>query len=305
MAIPKFEDFLYPFLYQLKDKDVSTKDMKSALIKHFDLSDEDCLLRTRSGSTLQLSDRIGWCRQWLRRALFIEIPQRGIYRITKRGQEYLKSNTDLRETDLLQYPEFKEYSTGSKAEYGDDLSSTKGETQGLTPTEQMENAYKNINKDLTAELLQRILEQTPQFFEHLVVDLIVKMGYGGSFANSARVTQYAHDDGIEAIIYEDKLGLDKIYIQAKRYKLENVVGKPQIQQFSGALDEPKATKGVFITTSSYSKEARQYVDKLNSKKIVLIDGQELAQFMIEYNVGVSTKQVYEIKRIDSDYFEEQ
>lgn len=305
MAIPKFEDFLYPFLYQLKDKDVSTKDMKSALIKHFDLSDEDCLLRTRSGSALQLSDRIGWCRQWLRRALFIEIPQRGIYRITKRGQDYLKSNTDLRETDLLQYPEFKEYSTGSKAEYGDDLSSTKGETQGLTPTEQMENAYKNINKDLTAELLQRILEQTPQFFEHLVVDLIVKMGYGGSFANSARVTQYAHDDGIDGIIYEDKLGLDKIYIQAKRYKLENVVGKPQIQQFSGALDEPKATKGVFITTSSYSKEARQYVDKLNSKKIVLIDGQELAQFMIEYNVGVSTKQVYEIKRIDSDYFEEQ
>ena len=304
MAIPKFEDFLYPFLYQLKDKDVSTKDMKSVLIKHFDLSDEDCMLRTRSGSTLQLSDRIGWCRQWLRRALFIEIPQRGIYRITKRGQDYLKKNTDLREADLLQYPEFKEYSTGSKAENVDNSNNTNEETLGLTPTEQMENAYKSINKDLTAELLQRILEQTPQFFEHLVVDLIVKMGYGGSFANSARVTQYAHDDGIDGIIYEDKLGLDKIYIQAKRYKLDNVVGKPQIQQFSGALDEPKATKGVFITTSSYSKEARQYVEKLNSKKIVLIDGQDLAQFMIEYNVGVSTKQVYEIKRIDSDYFEE-
>lgn len=304
MAIPKFEDFLYPFLYQLKDKDVSTKDMKSALIKHFDLSDEDCMLRTRSGSTLQLSDRIGWCRQWLRRALFIEIPQRGIYRITKRGQDYLKKNTDLREADLLQYPEFKEYSTGSKAENVDNSNNTNEETLGLTPTEQMENAYKSINKDLTAELLQRILEQTPQFFEHLVVDLIVKMGYGGSFANSARVTQYAHDDGIDGIIYEDKLGLDKIYIQAKRYKLDNIVGKPQIQQFSGALDEPKATKGVFITTSSYSKEARQYVEKLNSKKIVLIDGQDLAQFMIEYNVGVSTKQVYEIKRIDSDYFEE-
>ena len=262
------------------------------------------MLRTRSGSTLQLSDRIGWCRQWLRRALFIEIPQRGIYRITKRGQDYLKKNTDLREADLLQYPEFKEYSTGSKAENVDNSNNTNEETLGLTPTEQMENAYKSINKDLTAELLQRILEQTPQFFEHLVVDLIVKMGYGGSFANSARVTQYAHDDGIDGIIYEDKLGLDKIYIQAKRYKLDNVVGKPQIQQFSGALDEPKATKGVFITTSSYSKEARQYVEKLNSKKIVLIDGQDLAQFMIEYNVGVSTKQVYEIKRIDSDYFEE-
>ena len=144
MPIPKFEDFLYPFLYQLKDKDVSTKDMKSALIKHFDLSDEDCILRTRSGSALQLSDRIGWCRQWLRRALFIEIPQRGIYRITKRGQDYLKTNTDLRESDLLQYPEFKEYSTGSKAETGDNSNNTKEETQGLTPTEQMENAYKSI-----------------------------------------------------------------------------------------------------------------------------------------------------------------
>ena len=154
------------------------------------------------------------------------------------------------------------------------------------------------------------MEQSPYFFEHLVVDLLVKMGYGGSFANSAQVTQYVHDDGIDGIIYEDKLGLDKIYIQAKRYKLDNTVGKPQIQQFSGALDEQKATKGVFITTSSYSKEAKQYVEKLN-KKIVLIDGQELARYMIEYNVGVSTKnvgvstkQVYEVKRIDSDYFEE-
>lgn len=128
------------------------------------------------------------------------------------------------------------------------------------------------------------------------------MGYGGASANS-HVTPYAHDDGIDGIIYEDKLGLDKIYIQAKRYNPDNTIGKPQIQQFAGALDEKRATKGVFITTSSYSRDARQYVDRL-SKKIVLVDGKELARYMIEYNVGVSTKLVYQIKRIDSDYFEE-
>ena len=129
------------------------------------------------------------------------------------------------------------------------------------------------------------------------------MGYGGSFDGSTKVTPYVHDDGIDGIIYEDKLGLDKIYIQAKKYKADNTVGKPQIQQFAGALDEQKATKGVFITTSDYSKEARSYVEKL-SKKIVLINGQELTRFMIEFNVGVSTKKTYDVKKIDSDYFEE-
>lgn len=164
----------------------------------------------------------------------------------------------------------------------------------------LEQAYHSIVDDLAADLLQKTLDQTPQFFEYLVVDLLVKMGYGGSFANSAKVTQYVHDDGIDGIIYEDKLGLDKIYIQAKRYKPENTIGKPQIQQFAGALDEQKATKGVFITTSSYSKEARSSVDKL-SKKIVLIDGQELARYMIEYNVGVSTSVWTHHFRIMSDW----
>jgi restriction system protein len=236
----------------------------------------------------------------------IELPQRGVYRITQRGKDYLATHKDLRKQDLMQYPEFASYATGAtitnsnstKVESGQDIVN-----QDMTPTEQLEQAFHSIIDDLAADLLQKTLEQSPYFFEHLVVDLLVKMGYGGSFANSAQVTQYVHDDGIDGIIYEDKLGLDKIYIQAKRYKLDNTIGKPQIQQFSGALDEQKATKGVFITTSSYSKEAKQYVEKLN-KKIVLIDGQELARYMIEYNVGVSTKQVYEVKRIDSDYFEE-
>lgn len=306
MAIPIFEDFLYPFLLATSKKDMTLSEMRQHIIDHFHLSDEDLSLRTKNGNTTQVADRLNWVRQYLRRALMIEIPERGVYRITQRGKDYLSNHNSLKKSDLMQYPEFASYATGSSATKENSSETTIVQVvpnDELTPTEQLEQAYHSIIDDLAADLLQKTLEQSPYFFEHLVVDLLVKMGYGGSFANSAQVTQYVHDDGIDGIIYEDKLGLDKIYIQAKRYKLDNTVGKPQIQQFSGALDEQKATKGVFITTSSYSKEAKQYVQNLN-KKIVLIDGQELARYMIEYNVGVSTKQVYEVKRIDSDYFEE-
>ena len=305
MALPIFEEFLYPFLLATNGKDMTVSDMRQYIIDYFHLTDEDCSLRTKNGNTTQVSDRLNWVRQYLRRAMMIEIPQRGVYRITQRGKDYLANHDSMKKQDLMQYPEFASYATGTNIVVPSSDSTSKQDVinEGMTPTEQLEQAYHSIIDDLAADLLQKTLEQSPYFFEHLVVDLLVKMGYGGSFANSAQVTQYVHDDGIDGIIYEDKLGLDKIYIQAKRYKLDNTVGKPQIQQFSGALDEQKATKGVFITTSSYSKEAKLYVEKLN-KKIVLIDGQELARYMIEYNVGVSTKQVYEVKRIDSDYFEE-
>jgi restriction system protein len=305
MAVPIFEDFLYPFLKATSNKDMSVSEMRQYIVDYFNLTDEDCSLRTKSGNSTQVVDRLNWVRQYLRRAQMIDIPERGVYRITQRGKDYLASHSSLRKQDLMQFPEFASYATGTTTPPPSTTLNpeTQGTSEDMTPTEQLEQAYHSIVEDLAADLLQKTLEQTPYFFEHLVVDLLVKMGYGGSFANSAQVTQYVHDDGIDGIIYEDKLGLDKIYIQAKRYKLDNTVGKPQIQQFSGALDEQKATKGVFITTSSYSKEAKQYVEKLN-KKIVLIDGQELARYMIEYNVGVSTKQVYEVKRIDSDYFDE-
>jgi len=306
MAIPVFEDFLYPFLLATNKKDMTVSEMREYIVDYFHLTDEDCALRTKSGNATQVSDRLNWVRQYLRRALMIDLPQRGVYRITQRGKDYLASHDSMKKQDLMSYPEFASYANGTAIDKPSPVTtspSTDDSPENMTPTEQLEQAYHSIIDDLAADLLQKTLEQSPYFFEHLVVDLLVKMGYGGSFANSAQVTQYVHDDGIDGIIYEDKLGLDKIYIQAKRYKLDNTVGKPQIQQFSGALDEQKATKGVFITTSSYSKEAKQYVEKLN-KKIVLIDGQELARYMIEYNVGVSTKQVYEVKRIDTDYFEE-
>ena len=305
MAIPKFEDFLYPFLIQLKDKDVSTKEMKDALVKHFNLTDEDCSLKTKSGSAFQLNDRIGWCRQWLRRALFIEIPQRGIYSITKRGKDYLQSHTDLRQEDLLQYPEYAEYahmpvtskvdSTGEKKDIEEKL----GE---MTPTEQMDVAFKSINDDLAADLLQRVLDMSPNFFEKLVLDLLLNMGFGSRNKEMAIVTPTSHDNGVDGIIPEDALGLDKIYIQAKRYT-DNPVSKPEIHKFIGALDEQKSSKGVFITTSKFTAGAKETAEKA-SKKIVLIDGKTLADYMIEYNVGVSEKKVYEVKKLDSDYFEE-
>lgn len=302
MAVPKFQDFLYPFLRLLKDRDMTKADITSALISHFSLTEEDCAVRTRSGSLTQLSDRIGWCVQWLRRAEFIEIVTRATYRITPVGVKYLSTHSNLRQSDLMKYPAFAAYASSKNiSTQTTSPTSDNPHISELTPTEQLEQAHEAISNDLAADLLSKVMEQTPTFFEHLVVDLLVKMGYGGSNSDAARVTQLTNDEGIDGIIYEDKLGLDKIYLQAKRWT--NPVGRPVIQQFAGALVGQNASKGVFITTSSYSKEARNYVAGLH-QKIVLIDGSELAKYMIEYNVGVSVKKVYEVKRIDTDYFDE-
>lgn len=301
MSIPIFEDFLFPFLSFISQGDMTTKELRQAMIDYFNLSEEDCELRTRSGNITQLNDRINWARQYLRRAKFVELPSRGVYRISLRGRDYLASHGDLRKKDLLAYPEFASFANGTTGIVDDSIQylATYSEEPETTPTEQLEIAYSSINKDLASELLQKIIEQTPRFFEHLVLDLLRAMGYG----TSSQVTPFVHDDGIDGIIFEDKLGLGRIYVQAKRFEIGNNVGKPTVQQFSGALDEQHSTKGIFITTSDYSKEARSYVKTL-PKSIVLVNGEDLAKFMIEYNVGVSLKRAYEVKRIDTDYFEE-
>lgn len=300
--IPTFEEFLYPFLLILKDGEISSKEMKEKLVAHFKLTEDDLALTTKGGNTTQVADRIGWCRQYFRRALFIEIPQRGIWKLTERGKEYLANHNTLTIDDLMDYKEFAEYA-GNTKKPKKVVEPTKPSIAalGITPTEALEEAYTSINDSLSDELLSMIMNLSPSFFEKLVVDLLVAMGYGGDYQDAAEVTQLSKDGGVDGIIKEDKLGLDKIYIQAKRWT--NVVGKPVIQQFAGALDGVKASKGVFITTSTYSKDARKYVDSL-SKKIVLIDGKELTSFMIEYNLGVSVKKAYVVKRIDTDYFEE-
>lgn len=298
MAVPVFEKFLYPFLYSLKDGELTLNELRQKLVDYFGLTPADIQLKTKSGRVTQFNDRIGWARQYFRRALFIDIPKNGTYKITQRGLDFLKTHSDLTIDDLMEYPEYAEFNSTRKKKPSTVDSSPVAD---LTPTEQLEQAFDNIETDLRAELLAKVLEMTPEFFEHLVVDLLVKMGYGGSFADCAEVTSYSGDEGIDGIIYEDKLGLDKIYIQAKRWT--NTVGRPVVQQFSGALAGKNATKGVFITTSSFTKEASDYVKGIN-QKIVLVDGQQLARYMMEYHVGVSTKRMYEVKRIDLDYFEE-
>lgn len=297
--VPTFEKFLYPFLLSLKDGDLNVKEMREKVAAYFKLSDEDLQIRTQSGRVTQFNDRIGWSLQYLRRALFMEIVNNR-YHITQRGLDYLKTHNDLTINDLLDYKEFAAYSNRKKQPATNKQQHVVVEAE-KTPTEQLEQAFDSIEKDLVEDLLDKVLQQSPAFFEQLVVDLLVRMGYGGSFENSARVTPLSNDEGIDGIIYEDKLGLDKIYIQAKRWSGQ--IGRPKIQEFAGALVGQNANKGVFITTSNYSKEAREYVKGIQ-QKIVLIDGQELAKYMIEYNVGVSVKKEYIVKRIDNDYFEE-
>lgn len=301
MAVPIFEDFLYPFLSFVGQRDMTTKEIKRALIEHFHLTEQDCALPTRSGTTTQLNDRINWTRQYLRRAQMLEIPSKGVYRISERGRNYLATHTDLRKKDLLQFPEFAVYANGgiNDSQSRLPMASVAQTEHEITPTDQLEEAYSAIVRDLTSELLQKIIEQTPEFFEHLVVDLLEKMGYG----TTSFVTQYSRDGGIDGIIYEDKLGLGQINVQAKRYAPGRTVTADEVRSFSGALDQ-HTTKGVFVTTSDYSKDAKAYVKSLRNKSIVLINGEELAQYMIEYNVGVSIKKSYTVKRIDNDYFEE-
>ncbi len=301
MSVPIFEDFLYPFLKIIAQKDMSTKEMRKAIIDYFSLTEDDCNLRTRSGNTTQLSDRLNWTRQYLRRAKFVDIPSRGIYRITERGKEYLTSHTDLRKKDLMTYSEFASFANGGNEQVTQQTErpiNTPTQPE-VTPTEQLEIAYSSIIDDLTSELLQKIREQSPEFFEHLVIDVLTNMGYG----TSSVVTRFVKDGGIDGIIFEDKLGLGRINVQAKRYAEGNNIGLEAIQRFAGALDGHHTTKGIFITTSDYTKDARDYV-KTAQKSIVLINGEELAKYMVEYNVGVSVKKVYEIKKIDNDYFEE-
>lgn len=301
--IPIFEDFLFPFLYNLKNGEISKKEMRNKLIEQFCLTEEDVALRTRGGRTTQLNDRIGWCRQYFRWALFIDIPKNGVWRLTDRGEEYLSNHNALRIEDLLTYKEFAEHYNKDKNDDASEVSSFDSSKASLeiTPTDALEDAYTRINDSLADELKALIMSLSPSFFETLVVDLLVAMGYGGDFKDAAEVTQQSKDGGVDGIIKEDKLGLDKIYIQAKRWN--NSVGVQTIQQFAGALDGVKASKGVFITTSFFTEPAKKYVDNL-SKKIVLIDGNELTSLMIEYNLGVSVKKEYIVKRIDTDYFDE-
>jgi len=296
--VPTFEKFLYPFLNSLKDGELTINEMREKITAYFNLSEEDLQVRTKSGRLTQVNDRIGWARQYFRRALLIDIPKSGTYCLTQRGKDFLQKHPEsITIDDLMEIPEYAAYNVSHKPFSGN---STVIEEEVLTPDAQLEQVYKNYQKNTAAEILDKVMTLSPNMFERLVVDLLVSMGYGDK--DSAQVTQYSHDGGIDGIIYEDKLGLDKIYIQAKRWT--NSVGSPDVQQFSGALAGKKATKGIFITTSTFTSGAIKFAETVSNQKIILIDGERLSLLMFQYNIGVQTENVYITKRIDNDYFEE-
>ncbi len=289
---------MYPFLVSLKDGELSINEMREKITDYFNLSEEDLQVRTKSGRLTQVNDRIGWARQYFRRALLIDIPKNGTYCLTQRGKDFLKKHPkSITIDDLMEIPEYAAYNVSHKPFSGN---ASVVEEEVLTPDAQLEQVYKNYQKNTAAEILDKVMTLSPNMFERLVVDLLVSMGYGDK--DSAQVTQYSHDGGIDGIIYEDKLGLDKIYIQAKRWT--NSVGSPDVQQFSGALAGKKATKGIFITTSTFTSGAIKFAETVSNQKIILIDGERLSLLMFQYNIGVQTENVYITKRIDNDYFEE-
>jgi restriction system protein len=239
----------------------------------------------------------------LKKAELLESPRRGYFKITHRGMQVLKQNPDAINNKLLeQYPEYRAFRARSVTKRTTSAAGAESTAPEQTPLEVIEDAYDTIRTQLAGELLEQIMRSSPQFFERLVVDLLVRMGYGGSRRDAGEaVGRRSSDEGIDGIIKEDRLGLEAIYLQAKRWK--DTVGRPEIQRFVGALHGQNARKGVFITTSSFSKEASQYADALVDK-VVLVDGEALTNLMIEHGVGVSLDRAYEVKRLDSDYFNE-
>jgi restriction system protein len=300
MTIPDFQAIMLPLLQYASDgKEHSLRDAITFLADVFNLSDDERKELLSSGQQAVFDNRVCWARTYLKKAGLFISPKRGFFQITDRGKEILSQNpSEINLKFLNQFPEFIEFKTTKKD--NDKSEPEIIETSETTPQESIEFGYQKIRKELELELLNRVKSCSPDFFERLVVDLLVKMGYGGSRRDAGRAIGKSGDGGIDGIIKEDKLGLDIVYVQAKRWD-NTVVGRPEIQKFVGALHGQRARKGVFITTSRFSQEAREYVSIIDSK-IVLIDGEELAQLMIDNHVGVSTVSIYEIKKIDSDYF---
>ena len=300
--VPTFDLYIEPFLDCLKEgEEKNLKQLSEELAIHFKLTDEDLAETIAKGTQSRHYNRVSWAGTYTLKAGLTRRPKPGCYQITDFGKTFMNKWSNITPAIMREeIPEFAEFAKVKPKETTHKVARPVSEEE-KTPTDLMNEAFATINDDLVEDLLSKLHSVDPQRFEHIVIDLLVKMGYGGNIEDAAQVTQYRKDDGIDGIIKEDKLGLDKIYVQAKRWT--STVGKPDIHGFIGALSEQGANKGVFITTSKFSAEARQFKPK-SDVKIILIDGRELCQYMIEYGVGVSVKQVYEVKRIDSDYFEE-
>jgi len=300
MAIPKYHEMYRFFLDCLKDgQQHKIKEIKDFVANMMGVTEEERQELLPSGKQAVFDNRIGWTRTYLKKAGLIESPSRGLFVISKEGSKLLEGNPVIINDDvLMKYESFKLFKNPNLN--GTDI--TKSEVCEDTPQDKLDNAFKMINASLEDELLSEIMKQSPYFFESLVVMLLEEMGYGGTLKDAGTVTTQSGDEGIDGIIREDKLGFNLIYIQAKRWDADKSIGRPEIQKFVGALAGQGATKGLFITTAQFTKEAIEYAKKQHTTKVILVDGVTLTKLMIEYNLGVSTETVYEIKRIDTDFF---
>jgi restriction system protein len=311
MSIPDYQTLMLPLLTLAADgHEHRFRDAVEQLAARFELSDDERATMLPSGTAPMFDNRVGWAKTYLKQAGLIDATRRGYFRITPRGAELLGTKPIQIDAFILEkYQEFRAFRS-RRSEGGGalqpDLPMTSPSqiqtavTPEVTPEELFSQAYQRLRSNLEAEVLEQVKAATPAFFERLVIDLLVAMGYGGSRQDAGKAVGRSGDGGIDGIIKEDKLGLDVIYVQAKRW--EGTVGRPEIQKFAGALQGQRANKGVFITTSGFSREAQEYAGIIPSK-IILVGGEQLAALMVDHNVGVSPVSRFEIKRIDSDYFE--
>ena len=307
MPIPDYQTCMLPLLKLAGDSTPRhLNEAVNVLSEEFGLSEQERSEYLPSGQQTVILNRIGWARSYMKKAGLLSTPRRGFFQITERGLAVLARKPERIDVDyLMQFPEFEAFrrlrhtreDESSEATSSLPIQEPKEEE---TPHEALERAHDRLRTELASEILSTIKASPPVLFEEIVVDLLVKMGYGGSRKDAGQAIGKRGDEGIDGIIKEDRLGLDIIYIQAKRW--EGTVGRPEIQKFSGALDGQRAKKGIFITTSDFSREAEEFVNRID-KKIILIDGYSLARLMIDFGVGVTPVVTYEVKKIDSDYFE--
>jgi restriction system protein len=299
VAIPKFQEITLPMLKLASDGQVwSLSDARENLAKHFQLTEEELEDLLPSGRQARFANRVAWAKVYLEQGGLLSSPKRAHFQITERGKDVLQDPPDEVSIKFLtQYPEFQEFRSRSSKS----TESESDEESSDTPEETLESAYLTIRRNLASEVLERVKSCTPRFFEHLVVDLLLNMGYGRAGEGAGERVGQAGDEGVDGIISEDRLGLEMVYLQAKRW--QGTVGRPEIQKFVGALHGKRARKGVFITTGSFSADAAAYVQTIDPK-VALVDGKQLAEYMIDFGLGVSLARAYEVKRIDTDYFEE-
>lgn len=303
--IPDFQTAMLPLLQQMNDEKIyDSTSLRNVAVSYFKITDEEKSEKTPNGKQLLYYNRIAWSISYLRTGGLIESPERGKYKISNLGKKVLKNPPEKITIRFLKEinPDknlFEREKASKNEEKEIEISEDK------TPDELIEEGHKRINQELSTILLQNIENASPYKFEEIVVDLLIKMGYGDSDFNNGEVTSKSGDEGIDGIIKEDKLGLDKIYVQAKRWKKDSKIGRPEIQKFVGALDGQRAKKGIFITTAFFSQEAINYANNTSNATVILIDGQKLTDLMIEYEDGVTVKDTIKICKIDTDFFVEE